>query len=259
MKIATWNINSIRARVERLRRWLQREQPDVLCLQETKALPDQFPHEALREVGFHAAVHGQKTYNGVAILSRLEPQHVIMGMGGADEDPQARLISAEICGVRILSAYFPNGRKVGTEEYSYKLEWMHRLRQFLENTSSPSDPLILTGDFNVATQDRDVAHPEEWRGSVLCHDSARGALNEISEWGLVDVFAQLHPDGGLYSWWDYRMLAFPKNHGLRIDHIFATRLLSERCTSARIDREERKKGEVEKPSDHAPVLAEFDL
>ena len=259
MKFATWNINSIRARLQRLLLWLEREQPDVLCLQEIKATDEQFPRKAIQDAGFHAAVFGQKAYNGVVILSRAEPQRVERAMGKEPSDSPARLITAEIDGIRCLSAYFPNGRTVRSEEYQGKLEWMEQLRRYLDTSSSPRDPLILAGDFNVAPRDDDVANPARWGGSVLCHPDAREALERIRAWGLVDVLRQHHPEGGIYSWWDYQMLGFPKNDGLRIDHVFATEPLARCSAAAWVDRNERKKGEVDKPSDHAPVIAEFDI
>lgn len=259
MKLVTWNVNSIRSRLDRVARWLHREQPDVVCLQELKVTDDAFPTDAIRDAGYHAAAYGQKTYNGVAILSLLEPKDVVRGMGPTDHDPEARLIGADVDGVRVFSAYFPNGRTVGSDTYAYKLDWIRRLRAYLERTASPSDAVVLAGDFNVAPRDEDVANPERWGGSVLCHDDARRALEELREWGFVDVFEKHHPDGGVFSWWDYQMLAFPKNDGLRIDHIFATEPLARRCTGAFIDRNERKGKKTDTPSDHAPVVAEFEV
>jgi len=255
MKIATWNVNSIRAREERLLGFLEREQPDVLCLQELKVTDGDFPFEPIDAMGYHSHVHGQKTYNGVAILTRHEATKVFRGMGDDVDDPQARLIRAEVEGISFWNGYFPNGKAVGTEKYDYKLGWMGRLLACLEHTASPSDAIVLCGDFNVAPDDRDAANPEKWRDSVLCHADARAALERIRDWGLVDVFRMHHPDGGVYSWWDYRMLAFPKGDGVRIDHIFATDPVAGRCRAARVDRDERK---GKKPSDHAPVIAELD-
>jgi len=255
MKIATWNVNSIRARLERLLAWLRKVRPDVLCLQELKATDDVFPSEVIREAGYHAAVHGQKTYNGVAILTREEPANVDVGLGDEVDDPQARLIAADVAGVRVISAYVPNGQAVGSEKYNYKLGWLWRLREYLERRYEPTDPLILCGDFNVAPDDQDVANPERWAGSVLCHQDARDSLEQVRAWGLTDVFRQHHPEGGLYSWWDYRMLAFPKNDGLRLDQIWATESAARCCTTSEIDRDERK---GQKPSDHAPVIAVFE-
>ena len=254
MKVGTWNVNSIRAREERLVRWLEKEQPDVLCLQELKVTDEDFPSEVIESTGYRAATHGQRTYNGVAILSRAAVTNVVRGLDDAVDDAQARLIQADVAGVRIVNGYFPNGKEVGSERYEYKLEWMRRLLDRLAQRDTPSEDLILCGDFNVAPDDGDVANPEKWADSVLCHADARAALERIRAWGFTDVLRQHHPDGGVYSWWDYRKLSFPKGDGLRIDHIFATAPLAQRCTGARVDRDERK---GKKPSDHAPVVAEF--
>jgi exodeoxyribonuclease-3 len=255
MKIATWNVNSVRARLDRLLAWLQKAQPDIVCLQELKTREDAFPYEAIREAGYHAAVFGQKTFNGVGILSRIEPQNVQQGMNDDAEDPQARFITAQIGGIEVISAYIPNGQIVGSEPYAYKLAWLRRLRAFLEKNFTPQTPLVICGDFNVARDELDVAEPAAWEETVLYHPTSRAALEEVLSWGLVDVHRQQHPDGRLYSWWDYRMLAFPKNDGLRLDYIFATVPLACYCNSAEIDRQERKGA---KPSDHAPVIAVFD-
>ncbi len=255
MKIVTWNVNSIRAREERLLKFLDREQPDVVCLQELKVTEDDFPFITVESAGYRAQVYGQKTYNGVAILSRDEASNVVRGMGDDVDDPQARLIRVETMGVRVVNGYFPNGRAVGTEHYEYKLTWMKRLRDMLAQDASPNDDLVLCGDFNVAPDDSDAANPEKWSESVLCDAEARAALEDLGDWGLEDVFRKHHPEGGVYSWWDYRMLGFPKGDGLRIDHIFATPSMARRCTGARVDRDERK---GKKPSDHAPVIAEFE-
>ena len=254
MKIATWNVNSIRSRLDRLLQWLVKMEPDVVCLQELKANDEAFPYEPIREAGYHAAVHGQKTYNGVAILSRSEPVDVECGLGDGVDDPQARLIAAKVDEVHIISAYVPNGQSVGSEKWTYKLQWMRRLRHYLERRFDSSIPLLLCGDFNVARDDLDVATPAQWAETVLCHQDGRHALEDIVQWGLTDVFRKHHPEGGIYSWWDYRMLAFPKNDGLRLDYIFATEPMATRCTRAEIDRDERK---GKKPSDHAPVVASF--
>lgn len=254
MKIAAWNVNSIRSRLDRLLAWLVKMEPDVVCLQEVKATDEVFPYEPLREAGYFAAVHGQKTYNGVAILSRSEPQDVECGLGDGVDDPQARLIAARVDDVHVISAYVPNGQSVGSEKWTYKLRWMRRLRDYLEGRFDASIPLLLCGDFNVARDDLDVANPAQWADSVLCHEDAREALEEILRWGLVDVVREQQPEGGVYSWWDYRRLAFPKNDGLRIDYVFATEPMAARCTHGEIDRDERK---GKKPSDHAPVVASF--
>ena len=254
MKIATWNVNSIRARLERLVAWLKTHQPDVVCLQELKVADAEFPLLAVQEAGYHAAVYGQRTYNGVAILSRAEPAEVERGLCDGVQDDQARLICARFADVRVLSAYVPNGGEVGSDKYAYKLEWLRRLRGYLERRCEPRQPLALCGDFNVAPEPRDVADPEAWADTVLFHPEVRAALEEVRSWGLRDAFRIHHEEGGLYSWWDYRMLAFPKNRGLRIDHIFVSEPLAERCVDSSIHRQERK---GKQPSDHAPVLAEF--
>lgn len=254
MKIVTWNVNSVRARLERLLHWLQKAQPDIVCLQELKAKEEAFPFEAIRAAGYHAAVFGQPAYNGVAVISRAEPQSIVRGMNDGVDDLHARFLAAQVGEVQVLSAYVPNGQVVGSQQYAFKLEWLKRLRAFLERHFTPQTPLVLCGDFNVARDDRDVANPAAWEESVLCHPTSRAALENLLGWGLVDLHRQQHPEGGAYSWWDYRSLAFPKNDGLRLDYIFATQPLACCCTVAEIDRQERK---GEKPSDHAPVIAEF--
>jgi exodeoxyribonuclease-3 len=254
LTIATWNVNSLKARLDRALAWLELSQPDIVCLQELKLTDDQFPFERLAGLGYHAAVHGQPTYNGVAILSLVPAEDVVIGLGDDEPDPQARLIAADVAGVRVISAYFPNGGEVGSDKWAYKLRWMARLRDHLARHYDPAQPLALCGDFNVAPADMDVARPDEWRESVLCHPEARAALQALGDWGLVDTFRRVNPDLQAYSWWDYRMLAFPKGNGLRIDHVYCTPTLAARCTAAVIDRDERK---GDKPSDHAPVRVTF--
>lgn len=255
MKIATWNVNSIRAREERLLRWLSANEPDVLCLQELKVTEQQFPSEKLKEIGYGAAVYGQKTYNGVAILSKWPIEQLHYGLGDAVDDPQARFLSGCVQGVRILSVYVPNGERVGADKYQYKLAWLERLRGHLQSRHTPDEPLLLGGDLNIAPDEMDVASPEDWLGTVLFNPEMSEAMRALLDWGLKDVF-RIHQSGsGLYSWWDYRQLSFQKNQGLRIDHILATQPLAARSIAASIDRAERK---GVKPSDHAPVLAEFE-
>lgn len=254
MKIATWNVNSIRARLTRLVDWLAKAAPDVVCLQELKVADDEFPIDEIRAAGYHAVWHGQRTYNGVAILARGELTDPETGLGAASGEDQARLIAASYRGIRFLSAYFPNGQSVGSDKWAYKLDWMARLAEFLKGRYPTSTPLVLSGDFNVAPDDRDVARPEEWAGSVLCQSEARARLAAIAAWGFTDAVRLHHAGPGPYSWWDYRMLAFPKGNGLRIDHVFVSQALVPRCTSAWVDRDERK-GKL--PSDHAPVLIEL--
>ena len=255
MTIASWNVNSVRARKERLLRWLEKNRPDVVCLQETKVIDADFPLAEATALGYHAALHGQKGYNGVAILALEEPQAVERGFDDDDADGHARFIVATVRGVRIASVYVPNGRAVGSDKWDFKLAWLKRLRAWLDRRAM-SEPLVLCGDFNVAPEERDVKNPAFWENTVLFHPEARRALQEVTSWGLVDVFRRHNQSPGFYSWWDYRMLGFPKNDGLRIDLLLATPPLAERSVAASIDREERK-GAL--PSDHAPVIAGFNL
>ncbi len=254
MKIATWNVNSVRARQERLLAWLKAWQPDVLCLQELKCVEADFPFDAVRELGYFAAVNGQKTYNGVAILAKEEPRDVVKGLSDDVEDTHARLIAATVRGVRVVSAYAPNGQSVDSEAYIYKLEWYARLRRYLDARHKPTEPMALCGDWNVAPEPIDVYDPEAWEGHTLLTLRERAALRTLCEFGLTDSFRAAHPGVQKFSWWDYRMLAFPKNKGVRIDHILVTKPLAKKLTSVDVDREERK---GKQPSDHAPVWAEF--
>jgi len=253
--IATWNVNSIRARLERLLAWLDRTEPDIVCLQELKVADGDFPIAEVEAAGYRAVYHGQRTYNGVAILSRTEATAVRVGLADGVEDDEARLIGATVDGLRIVSAYVPNGKTVGSDKWTYKLEWLGRLERHLAEYYRPAEPLVLCGDFNVAPEDRDVARPDEWRDSVLCHADGRAALARIGRWGLVDTVRLLDPGPGPFTWWDYRMLGFPKGNGLRIDHLFVTEPLVAPCVRAWVDRDQRK-GKL--PSDHAPVLIELD-
>jgi exodeoxyribonuclease-3 len=254
MKIATWNVNSIRARMERVLPWLAERQPDVLCMQELKVEGEKFSDDEFTKLGYTTVSTLQKTYNGVAIASREPAADVRVGLDDGVEDPQARLISAVVSGVRIVCVYAPNGQTVGSDKYEYKLQWMDRLRRYLDEKCDPSQPLIVCGDFNVAPENGDVHDPIAWSKETLFHVDARRSLEKVRSWGLVDLFRLHHHDPGYYTWWDYQMLAFPKNRGLRIDHIFASEPMARRCTSCVIDRDARK---GQKPSDHAPVIATF--
>jgi exodeoxyribonuclease III len=256
MRIVSWNINSLRKRQERLLFWLAETQPDVVCLQETKCTDEQFPELALRAAGYHSAFHGQKSYNGVAILSRSALQDVRSSLCDEEEDPQARVIAAIVGSVRIYSIYAPNGQAVGSPAYDYKLKWYARLEKCLRDNERLEQSLAVCGDFNVAPKDEDVYDPELWRGAIMCSDGERAAFEQLCAAGLADTLRIHHPESGLFSWWDYRMLAFPKNRGLRIDAILASKSLAEHCSAAGIEREMRKGKE---PSDHAPVWAEFEL
>lgn len=255
MKIATWNVNSVRARQARLLEWLRSAQPDVLCLQELKCTEADFPFAAVREAGYHAAVYGQKTYNGVAILARSEPQDVVHGLSDGVDDTHARVIAATVDGVRVLSVYAPNGQSPEAPAFQYKLEFYARLRRYLDARHRPEEPLLLLGDWNVAPDPIDVYDPAAWEGQVLFTREERAAFRHLCAFGLEDTFRRLYPDVQKFSWWDYRMLAFPKNKGVRIDHILASQALMARCREVDVDRETRKGAQ---PSDHAAVWARFD-
>jgi exodeoxyribonuclease-3 len=249
--LATWNVNSIRARDARLRAWLLARKPDVLCLQELKCEEAKFPRDWLREASYEAVATCQKGYNGVAILSRLPLEDVQVGLQDGEANEAARLISARIGGVRVFSAYFPNGQALGTDKYQYKLRWIQRLHEALLRRHSPQEPLALCGDFNVAPEPRDVHDPPRWEASVLFHHEVREQLHKLAAFGLVDAFRLRNDLPGQFSWWDYRAGMFPRNQGLRIDHVYVTQPLVANVIEASIDRDERK-GDA--ASDHAPVL-----
>lgn len=251
MQVATWNVNSIRARLDRVLDWLDRRRPDVLCMQETKVADDAFPREPFEERGYRLAVHGQRTYNGVAICARSDLEDVAPGLADGEEDDASRLLAATVGDLRVLSVYVPNGQSPESPRFAYKLAWLRRLRRLLERTASPSDPLLVLGDFNVAPDERDVHDPEAWRGKVHFHPLEHEALAEVMAWGLVDLFRRQEPGGGFYTWWDYRALSFPRNAGLRIDLALGTEAAARRVTRVAIDRDERK---GQKPSDHVPVV-----
>ncbi len=248
MNIVTWNVNSIRSRESRLVAWLTAHQPDVLCLQELKLEDALFPHAAVEALGYRAVTHGQKTYNGVAILARHEISDVTRSLDDGVDDAQARLIAGTVRGVRVVCVYVPNGGELDSDKFAYKLAWYKRLRAWFEREGDVSRPMVLCGDMNVAPDDRDVARPMEWNDTVLCVPEARGALQHVLDWGLADAFRQQRPEAGLYSWWDYRGGGFERNNGLRIDHIFATRTMT--SLDAFVDRNERR---GDKPSDHVPL------
>ncbi len=259
MKIATWNVNSIRARSARLVDWLQSRDPDIVCLQETKCEDASFPYEAVGDAGYEAVHFGQKTYNGVAILAKQRPTEVVRGFAdGAEEDGQSRIIWArfDLPGKRLwlASIYAPNGQAVGSEKYSYKLGWFERLTRTLPSRAQSEDWVILGGDYNVAPADLDVHDPLAWRDQVLCSAPERAAFSALLGAGFSDAFRSFHPERRAFSWWDYRMLAFPKDRGLRIDHFLVNSAARAACTHVEIDREARK---GQDPSDHAPVLLEL--
>ncbi len=253
MKLATWNVNSIRARSERLFAWLAAAAPDVVCLQETKVEDAGFPFEALSAAGYHAVTLGQRSYTGVAILSREPATEVRRGFDDdAPPDEQARVIAATVRGVRVIGAYCPNGQALGTDKFVYKMGWFERMRRYLDRHCDRSAPLVWCGDMNVAPGDLDVYDPQAWRDKIHCSEPERAALAGVVDWGLIDTFRTRQAEGGHYSWWDYRGISFFRNQGLRIDHIFATPSLDARITACEIDREMRKGNNA---SDHAPVIA----
>ncbi len=255
-KVATYNANSIRARLKTVVEWLGAESPDVLCLQETKVEDGRFPALSFLEAGYHAAFRGEKAYNGVAIITREEPGEVRIGFD--DEEAEgSRLISAKVSGVDIVNTYVPQGYSPLSEQFRYKLDWLQGLHEYFDRNFKPSDPLLWVGDFNVAPEAIDVYDPEFLLGHVGFHPDEHAALARLREWGFVDVVRMHHPEPGLYSFWDYQVRnAVKKNIGWRLDHIWATRPLAEACTAAWVDVEQRTK---EKPSDHTFVVAEFRL
>ena len=255
MRIATWNVNSLNVRLPHVLDWLDEHRPDVLMLQETKLTDDRFPVEELRGAGYHAVFTGQKTYNGVAILS-LEPPGDVIGEFPGVTDTQRRTIAATVGGVRVVDLYVVNGQAVGSEKYAYKLEWLRQVTEHLRSELGRHEHTVVAGDFNIAPEDRDIHDPEEWKGSILCSVPERDALGVITGLGLSDTFRLFDQPEESYSWWDYRAAAFRRNRGLRIDLVLASDALARRCTGCRIDRDARAK---ERPSDHAPVIAEFDL
>ncbi len=254
MKLACWNVNSIRTRLEHVLRYLKESEIDVLLLQETKIDEDLFPWVELDALGYKVIALGEKAYNGVAIISRLPTSEVVRALPGDPADEEARFLGCTVAGVRVVSCYVPNGVNVGTERWEYKLSWYGRLRSYLERFT-PEDQLVLAGDFNIAPLEIDCYRPDLWAHSVLMHPAGRKAFDSLLEWGLQDLFRQLHPDEkGRYSWWDYSPRTFGKNEGLRIDHLLATPALARRCTGCDIDPGPRG---WPRPSDHTPVWATF--
>jgi len=254
MKIVTWNVNSVRARLDRVLELLRGENPDVVCLQETKVTDPEFPREPLEELGYRIEIHGQKTYNGVALLARGPITDVVQGLPGAPDDAQARFLAATVGGIRVVNVYVPNGSEVGSEKYAYKMEWLGRLRRWLQEQAQPSRPLLICGDFNIAPEDRDVHDPEKWREAIMCSTREREMLSELCAWGLQDAFRLLNQEAGHHTWWDYRGGAFHRGWGLRIDYFLVTRPLAQRTEAVETALAYRK---GPRPSDHAPVVATF--
>lgn len=251
MKLATWNVNSLKIRLPQVLKWLAENPVDVLCLQETKLTDDKFPVAEIEAAGYNVVFTGQKTYNGVAILSKHGMTEVVKNIPSF-EDQQQRVIAATIEGMRVVCAYIPNGQSVGSEKYQYKLQWLDGLHDWLTEQAKAYESLALLGDYNIAPEDRDVHDPVAWQGSVLVSDAERAQFNRLLELGLKDSFRLFEQPEKIYSWWDYRQLAFRRNMGLRIDHILLSPALAARCKECVIDKAPRK---WEQPSDHAPVVA----
>jgi exodeoxyribonuclease-3 len=257
LTVATWNVNSLRARADHVRRWVGHVEPDVLCLQETKVEDALFPHDLFEQLGYpHRAIHGQKTYNGVAIVSRHPLSSVHAGFAAGPHDPQARLVRATIEGVRIISAYVPNGSAVGSEKFSYKLDWLEQLRLDLDAGPPPTEPLVLCGDFNIAPADPDVWDPFEAENELLFHPLEHRALENLTAWGLYDALREVYPSGQHFTWWDYRGGAFRRNHGYRIDHHWVSVGARDRVREVQTHKEVRG---WDQPSDHVPVVVTLDV
>ncbi len=251
MKLATWNVNSLNVRLPHVLKWLEDNPVDVLCLQETKLTDDKFPVAAIEAAGYHVAYSGQKTYNGVAILSKLPLTDVVKN-NPLYEDAQQRILAATIAGVRVVCAYVPNGQSVGSDKYAYKLGWLDAFHGWLSDEARSHASLAVVGDYNIAPEDRDVHDPQAWEGQVLVSEPERGALQRLLAIGLQDAFRLFEQEDKAFSWWDYRQLGFRLNKGMRIDHILLSPALAARCRACVIDRVPRK---WEQPSDHAPVVA----
>lgn len=255
MKIASWNVNSLRVRLPHVLDWLSAHQPDVLALQETKQTDDQFPVAEIEAAGYQVVFSGQKTYNGVAIISKQPAEDVITDVPKLD-DPQRRILGATIGGVRILDLYVVNGQEVGSEKFAYKLDWLDKVTAYIKKDLEQHEHYVVLGDFNIAPDDRDVHDPEAWHEKILCSTPEREALNKIMKLGFTDTFRLFEQEDNLFSWWDYRAAGFRRNMGLRIDLVLASEKLASKCTSSIVDKEPRR---LERPSDHAPVMAEFTL
>jgi exodeoxyribonuclease-3 len=253
MKIASWNVNSLKVRMPHLEQWLAEAQPDVVGLQEIKLEDHAFPHAALNALGYRAVCAGQKTYNGVAILARDAIADAVADVPGFD-DPQRRVLAGTVGDVRVVNLYVVNGQEVGSDKYRYKLDWLRAVTAYLEREMQRYPRMVVLGDFNIAPEDRDVHDPDAWREQVLCSTPEREAFSRMLALGLVDSFRQFEPGAGHYTWWDYRQGAFRRNHGLRIDLVLISRALKGACTAAGIERTPRT---WERPSDHAPVWVEL--
>jgi len=253
MKIATWNVNSLGVRLPQVLDWLAAHQPDVLCLQETKLPDDKFTHAEFKAVGYESQWFGQKTYNGVALISKAPATEVTRNIFGFD-DEQTRVIAGSVGGIRVIGAYFPNGQSPDSDKFTYKMKWLDALREWVKGELAVHPRLALMGDFNIAPEDRDVCDPAAWAGQIHCTNEEREHFQQLLKLGLHDAFRLFEQEPKLYSWWDYRMLAFRRNQGLRIDHILVSEALRPQVRACHIDKLPRKN---ERPSDHAPVVVEL--
>lgn len=253
IKIATWNVNSLKVRLPHVLDWLEKQQPDILALQETKTIDENFPVEEIRAAGYQVIYSGQKTYNGVATLSKIKAADIVTDIPDLD-DPQRRIMAATIDNIRVINLYIPNGSSVDSDKFQYKLEWLDKMTNFIANELKSHEKIVVLGDYNIAPEDIDVREPEKWQGQVLCTNAERAVFQSWLDLGFKDTFRLFEQDEKSFSWWDYRMMAFRRNRGLRIDHILASNVLAETCQSCIIDKEPRK---LERPSDHAPVMAAF--
>jgi exodeoxyribonuclease-3 len=259
VRLATWNVNSLGARLPLVAEWIEANEPDVLCMQETKLSDDAFPTSAFADLGYESTHHGDGRWNGVAILSRVGLEDPACGLDGPEDEHGCRLVAASCAGARIHSVYVPNGRSLDSEHYRHKLAWLARLRSYLAERCDPAEPVAVCGDFNIAPDDHDVWDPAAFVGMTHVSGPERASLAAILDWGLEDVFRRFHPEGGIYSWWDYRAGNFHKGYGMRIDLVLLSRLLADRATGARIDREARKKSAAgNKPSDHTVVVVDLE-
>jgi len=255
MKIATWNVNSMNVRQAHVIEWLQSNEPDVLVLQEIKQVSEKFPVDELQSIGYHSIASGQKTYNGVAVISKTQASDPVTDFPD-HEDPQRRILASTIGDVRVIDLYIPNGSEVGSDKYEYKLGWLASLRRFLEAEMQEYEKLVVLGDFNIAPADEDVHDPEKWGEAILCSPAERKALRDLLDLGLTDVFRKFDHPEKTFSWWDYRAAGFRRNAGLRIDLILTSDVMTRHCTASYVDKEPRA---WERPSDHTPVVAEFEF
>jgi len=253
LKIASWNVNSLGVRLPHVLAWCDVARPDILAIQETKLTDDKFPADTLLEAGYQSVFSGQKTYNGVAILSREPAADCVTDIEGLD-DPQRRILAATVGDIRVINLYVVNGSEVGSEKFAYKLHWLEQVTRWIESELQRYENVVVLGDFNIAPEDRDVHDPEAWREKILCSTPERQALQQMLALGLSDTFRLFEQEENTWSWWDYRQAAFRRNMGLRIDLVLASEALAKRCSAAYIDKEPRRQ---ERPSDHTPVIAEF--